>query len=198
MNKKSTDKRLPALPSHKVVEVRPLFEFGDVGFETHKLNQIVQTIRFPEGVSEEEKDIIIVRAIELYESLAPSDGLEGMLATQMVGTHHAALDCLRLAMVPGQTFAARDMNLKHAAKLMALYAQQVAALNKHRGKGQQKVTVEHVHVAAGGQAIVGNIETSGRAVSPASGGSTIEQQVEVPVETGGEKATPRRRKPKLD
>jgi hypothetical protein len=101
-------------------------------------------------------------------------------------------------MVPGQTFAARDMNLKHAAKLMALYAQQVAALNKHRGKGQQKVTVEHVHVAAGGQAIVGNIETSGRAVSPASGGSTIEQQVEVPVETGGEKATPRRRKPKLD
>jgi hypothetical protein len=35
------------------------------------------------------------------------------------------------------------------------------ALNKHRGKGQQKVTVEHVHVHAGGQAVVGTIERPG-------------------------------------
>jgi hypothetical protein len=31
-------------------------------------------------------------------------------------------------------------------------------LNHHRGKGQQKVTVEHVHVHSGGQAIVGPVE----------------------------------------
>ena len=40
-------------------------------------------------------------------------------------------------------------------------------LNRHRGKGQQKVTVEHVNVAAGGQAIVGNVETGG-GVAPKS------------------------------
>jgi hypothetical protein len=34
-------------------------------------------------------------------------------------------------------------------------------LNRHRGKGQQKVTVEHVHVHEGGQAIVGNVESRG-------------------------------------
>ena len=45
---------------------------------------------------------------------------------------------------------------------MALYTQQVAALNKHRGKGQQKVTVEHVNVHAGGQAVVGNVEMGTR------------------------------------
>ena len=33
------------------------------------------------------------------------------------------------------------------------------ALNKHRGKGQQKVTVEHVHVHSGGQAVVGMVAT---------------------------------------
>jgi hypothetical protein len=33
-------------------------------------------------------------------------------------------------------------------------------LNRHRGKAQQKVTVEHVHVHSGGQAIVGTIERS--------------------------------------
>jgi hypothetical protein len=34
---------------------------------------------------------------------------------------------------------------------------QVEALHRYRGKGQQKVTVEHVHVNAGGQAIVGTV-----------------------------------------
>jgi len=38
------------------------------------------------------------------------------------------------------------------------YALHLEALDKHRGKGQQKVTVEHVHVYRGGQAIVGNVE----------------------------------------
>jgi hypothetical protein len=38
------------------------------------------------------------------------------------------------------------------------------ALNRHRGKGQQKVTVEHVHVHAGGQAVVGTVENSGPAL----------------------------------
>ena len=35
------------------------------------------------------------------------------------------------------------------------------SINRHRGKGQQKVTVEHVHVHSGGQAIVGNVEHPG-------------------------------------
>ena len=41
----------------------------------------------------------------------------------------------------------------------------VEALNRHRGKGQQKVSVEHVHVHAGGQAIVGAVETGGDVAS---------------------------------
>jgi hypothetical protein len=35
------------------------------------------------------------------------------------------------------------------------------ALNRHRGKGQQKMTVEHVHVHDGGQAIVGFVSQGG-------------------------------------
>jgi hypothetical protein len=35
------------------------------------------------------------------------------------------------------------------------------ALNRHRGKGQQKVTVEHVHVHSGGRAVVGMVEAPG-------------------------------------
>jgi hypothetical protein len=32
------------------------------------------------------------------------------------------------------------------------------ALQRYRGKGQQKVTVEHAHINTGGQAIVGTID----------------------------------------
>ena len=59
----------------------------------------------------------------------------------MVGSHHAALECLRRAALPGQGFEARDMALKHAAKLMVLYERQLRTLQKAKGKGQQKVTV---------------------------------------------------------
>ena len=35
------------------------------------------------------------------------------------------------------------------------------ALNRYRGKGQQKMTVEHVHVHDGGQAMVGQFTHEG-------------------------------------
>ena len=46
-------------------------------------------------------------------------------------------------------------------QLSRTYAALLDALNRHRGKGQQKVTVGHVHVHEGGQAIVGNVESRG-------------------------------------
>ncbi len=82
-----------------------------------------------------------------------------MLAVQMVGTHNAVMDCLARAMIEEQTLVGRDLNLKHASKLLSIYSRQIEVLDKHRGKGQQKVTVEHVHVSAGGQAMVGHFET---------------------------------------
>ncbi|MDF3362839.1 hypothetical protein HLM50_17460 [Sulfitobacter sp. Ks41] len=162
MAKTPSENDSAALPSHEVLPVRAYLDINEVDLETQKMNEIAQLVRLPDSLSKAEQNARLARALDLYESLAPTDGLEGMLAAQMVGTHHAALDCLRMAAVPGQTFASRDMNLKHAQKLMALYTQQMAALNKHRGKGQQKVTVEHVNVHAGGQAVVGNVEMGKR------------------------------------
>ena len=56
-----------------------------------------------------------------------------------------------------QTFEGRDMNLRHASRLSRAFATQVEALKRYRTGGQQKVTVEHVTVNQGGQAIVGNV-----------------------------------------
>lgn len=116
----------------------------------------------PDASSERKLEIMVTAAC-LITGIKPNDDLERILAAQMVATHNSAMECLKRAALDGQTFEARDMNLKHAAKLLAIYARQMDVLNKHRGKGQQKVTVEHVHVEAGGQAVVGHVNAAPRA-----------------------------------
>jgi hypothetical protein len=71
------------------------------------------------------------------------------------------MECYRRAMMGEQTFEGRRENLAQANKLSRTYATLLEALNRHRGKGQQKVTVEHVHVHPGGQAVVGVVEPAG-------------------------------------
>src|SRR5829696_5200496 len=91
--------------------------------------------------------------------IGPKDELEGMLAAQLMAAHHAAMECHRRAMLGDQTFEGRKENLNQANKLSRTYATLLEALNRHRGKGQQKISVEHVHVHPGAQAIVGAVET---------------------------------------
>lgn len=115
-------------------------------------------LRLEDGTAAEGKLSPTNGLLGLVHAIDPKDAQESMLASQMVGTHTLAMECLRRANVPGQTFEGRDVNLRHAERLMRIYAQQLDTLNKHRGKGQQKVTVEHVTVNEGGQAVVGAVE----------------------------------------
>ena len=98
--------------------------------QQHLINQVCQTLWMPEGLGEDEKLTRIQSAISSLQGIKPADEIEGMLAVQMVGTHNAATDCLRRAMIEGQTFEGREQNLKHAGKLLAIY------LPADRGLGQ--------------------------------------------------------------
>jgi hypothetical protein len=100
--------------------------------------------------------------------IAPKDEIEGMIAAQLIAAHNAAMECYRRAMHSEQTFEGRRENLSQANKLSRSYAVLLEALNRHRGKGQQKVTVEHVHVHSGGQAVVGVVESPTIGNSPKS------------------------------
>jgi hypothetical protein len=90
------------------------------------------------------------------KGIAPKDQIEGMLATQMIATHHAALNDFAIA-AQSETMDIRAAALSSANKLTRTYAAQMEALNRYRGKGQQKMTVEHVHINSNVQAIIGNI-----------------------------------------
>lgn len=95
-------------------------------------------------------------ALALAQGIAPRDTVEAMLAAQMVAIHDLTMNMARrlnnIETVPQQDSASNALN-----KLARTFAAQVEALNRHRGKGQQAIRVEHVTVNAGGRAIVGNV-----------------------------------------
>jgi hypothetical protein len=104
------------------------------------------------------------REIETYDHLSaalygirPKDSLEGMLATQMVAVHSLAMTCMGRAAWKDQPDVGIELYLNRATKLMRTFVIQTEALARYRGKGEQKMVVEHVHVHRGGQAIVGPV-----------------------------------------
>jgi hypothetical protein len=96
-------------------------------------------------------------AMAAMQGIAPRDEVETLLATQMVAVQHAAMGMAKILMAAA-SIDQQNSAVNAMTKLNRTYVAQMDALNKHRGKGQQKVTVEHVHVHDGGQAIVGAIE----------------------------------------
>ena len=123
-------------------------------------NQVVQAL-WVKNSDKNERDRQLSAAVAALIGIAPKGELEGMMAAQLIAAHNAAMECYRRAMIGEQTFEGRRENLAQANKLSRTYATLLDALNHHRGKGQQKVTVEHVHVHSGAQAVVGVVGTPG-------------------------------------
>jgi hypothetical protein len=124
-------------------------------------NQTIQTLWFSENSDPDEIGRQRHAAVDALIGIKPGDEFEGMIAAQLIASHNASMECYRRAMIRDQSFEGRQEALNQANKLSRTYAALLDALNRHRGKGQQKVTVEHVHVHEGGQAIVGNVESRG-------------------------------------
>lgn len=95
-------------------------------------------------------------SLKLFEELQPNDLIESMLMSQLVACH---THCLGMFTNATKSFC-EDSQLKYlklSERLMRTFTASIEALDKHRRGGQQSVVVEHVHVNAGGQAIVGAI-----------------------------------------
>ena len=98
--------------------------------------------------------------LSVVTALEPRDEIESMLAAQMAAVHvQTMIFARRLSQV--ETIDQQNSASNALNKFMRTFTAQMEALNRHRGKGQQKVTVEHVHVNEGGQAIVGNVQGGG-------------------------------------
>ena len=101
--------------------------------------------------------------LSVIKGIEPRDQTEAMLASQMAAVHMASMTfARRLAHV--ETISQQDSASNAFNKLTRTFAAQMSALKDYRSKGEQKMTVQHVHVAEGGQAIVGNVNAPAEGV----------------------------------
>jgi hypothetical protein len=97
-------------------------------------------------------------------AMKPNDIQEGLLCSRMITLHNHAMALLQAAAHPDSNSRSIDFCYKNGMKLMRLANEHLEALNRHRRKGEQKVTVTHQHVTVneGGQAVVAGDFNGGR------------------------------------
>lgn len=129
-------------------------------------------------------------ALAVIDGVRPSDEIEAMLAAHMAVANITLLELVARTRgaIAGHEYRGGgikrlDMLGNLTTKFMRTYTMQVDALSRKRRKGEQTVIVKHVHVHAGGQAVVGNVTHRG-----GRGGTKNDQQ---PYELGREKPTTR-------
>ena len=137
-----------------------VFATGEVDFFTEILSQLANASEQDGKINERELNFMI----SVVKGIQPRDQLETMLAAQMAAVHSLTMNmAYRLKGIftlPQLDSMGRAMN-----KLARTFAGHLEALKRYRSTGEQKVTVEHVTVNQGGQAIVGNVAHRGEGSS---------------------------------
>ena len=114
-------------------------------------------IKDKDSNSEKLKQVMTL-IFEAIQGIGPKNELEAMLSVQMITTHNMSAELTRRAMHPQQNTEGVDNNVNRAIKLMELFLNQLACLQKLRGLGpQQTVRVEHINIHPGAQAVVGMV-----------------------------------------
>lgn len=134
------------------MQILDAFGTRSTDFATHQMRWLFN----PAAAGSAPDEVQVNSALALVDSVRPQNELEAALAVQIAATHEASLTFLRRAQtatLPVQL----DINLNAATKLQRTLVAQIEALSKLRRGGEQNVTVKHVHVHEGGQAVIGNV-----------------------------------------
>jgi len=132
----------------------------DSDMQGHLLDQVIQTFKgtvSTDGADYEKVATAANNAMAILSGIHPQDEIEGMLAIQMISAHNLAMDAMQRAMLGGQTFEGKKVNVDYATKMLRTFMIQVEALRKYRTGVPQKMIVGRVNVSEGGQAIVGTV-----------------------------------------
>lgn len=103
--------------------------------------------------------------LALLQGFAPRDPVEVALVTQMIAIHHAMMRAASFHRT-GKEIRKFDSSGNALNKLARTFAAQVETLKKYRSTGNQKITVQHVNVEGGGQAIVAGSVSKGGGGKP--------------------------------
>jgi hypothetical protein len=168
---------------------------SDGDFLNALLKQLANASAKGGGVHEEDFNFMV----SVVKGIEPRDQIETMLAAQMAAIHSTIMTFIRrlanVETIPQQDSAERALN-----KLTRTFVSQMEALKRYRTGGEQKVTVQHVSVSEGGQAIVGNVTQTPReaASHPATSAPALAHSQTPAMKMVGEaetSAVPLKRKP---
>ena len=126
-----------------------------------KISDQILGVCFRDGEVSEVKIKDANATLAAITEMDPQDPTELMLATQRRTVHNTVMNVFSCALKADQPLELAEFFINSATKLMRAYTAQIEALNKYRTKGQQKITVQHVNVNDGGQAIVGDVNQGG-------------------------------------
>jgi hypothetical protein len=115
--------------------------------------QVASTANIPSG---EHERTLVEASKARYREFAPVDATERLLTMLSVGLQNAAMTSLQVA---AHTDAPqmRTEELKNATRVARAVMDLLGALDKRRGRNNQRVTVGQVTVEPGAQAVVGNV-----------------------------------------
>ena len=126
------------------------------------VNQLARICNARKGsIGKEELIAKLNASFLIFAGMKPKDSIEAMMITQMIAVHEMALLASERAFITEQPDEFVEKNVNRVTKLCRTYALLAEALNKYRTKGQQKITVQHVNVNDGGQAVIGDINQGG-------------------------------------
>jgi hypothetical protein len=156
------------------------FGTTDPNFANGLLSQLqilsISNKQFAEGLLNSYASI--VAAVE------PRDPVESLWAINVATTQKLIYD---LTCDLGLAKGDRAQNFSLINKLLRTFTIEMDALNRHRSKGEQQVTVQHVTVGQGGQAIVGDVHQQSREVTKASvGPPALTRSSELPMQPPAE------------
>ena len=103
--------------------------------------------------------------LSVVKSIKPRDQVEAMLAAQMAAVHTATMRFSR-NLAEAEYLDLQDSAERTFNKLTRTFVIQMDALKRYRTGGEQAITVQHVNVSEGGQAIVGNVTQGKRDAAP--------------------------------
>lgn len=119
---------------------------------------LLQVVNLLKGKCDEDLTMPVNAALAFIRSVDPKNELESALAAQMFATHHLSMEVMRRAGA-ADNLTQYEAHGNLATKLQRTFLAQLEGLGKHRRGGKQ--IVEHVHVAAGGQAVIAGTVNSG-------------------------------------
>jgi hypothetical protein len=100
---------------------------------------------------------VAAMAFDVANTIQVGNSSEKMLAHQLAAMHKVAMEMIGSVVPHSRDAAIQNRRLNAAVRYMTAYQQGLLTLRKLRLGGHQRISVQHIQVREGGQAIVGDV-----------------------------------------